>query len=113
MAHKIIEEVELLKTNKEKVAFWVGNNLTPKYGLSAELTHYMYKLYEDSSGDTTFVGRFNCGACQDTIWRKLVDFNNYGDNLGKPLINWDEPELKTITEEEFLNEAPVEKKKKK
>jgi hypothetical protein len=87
--HKLIVEIEKLKWNRDKVKFWIDNNLSPRWGLSAELTQYMYKLYEDVSGDYQFSNKLNCGACQNGIWQRLNDFNNYGNNIGKPLINWE------------------------
>lgn len=92
MKHKITQEIEALATNKEKLEKWFSYGLHPKYGLSQELTRLMYDLYAAASGDSQYNGRFNCGACQDTIWRKLQDFMKYGDNLGKPLLNWEAPE---------------------
>lgn len=82
------EEILALKTNKERVEKFLGLGLNPRYGLSAELTHLMFQLYMESSGDGSYNGRYNCGACQDTIFRKLNDFLNYGDNVGEPLLNW-------------------------
>lgn len=115
MKHKITQEIEALATNKEKLEKWMSYGLSPKYGLSQELTILMYDLYAAASGDNQYNGKYNCGACQDTIWRKLQDFMKYGDNLGKPLLNWEAPEpLKLeidtpIPEEEI---KPVKTKKK-
>jgi hypothetical protein len=89
MSHKIIQECESLKWNRDKVQKWFSYGLSPKWGLSQELLAYMYKLYQDSSGDTSYVGRWGCFSCQMTIYQKLLDFLNYGDNLGKELINWE------------------------
>lgn len=85
----LVNEIMSLETNKEKVERFLELGLNPKYGLSAKLTQLMYDLYQMSSGDGQYNGRWNCGACQDTIYRKLNDFVNYGDNVGKPLINWE------------------------
>jgi hypothetical protein len=100
MAHHIIEEINALKTNKEKVEKFLNLGLDPRYGLSAEITKFMYDLYQQSSGDNTYAGRYNCGACQDTIFRKLKDFVNYGDNVGKPLINWSKEKEKKKKEDD-------------
>jgi hypothetical protein len=61
----------------------------------------MYEIYSKASGDSQYNGRYNCGACQDTIYRKLQDFINYGDNLGKPLLNW-EPVVE-LSFDEFID----------
>ncbi len=101
MKHKITQEIEALEFNKEKVQKWFSYGLHPKYGLSSELTVLMYEIYSKASGDSQYNGRYNCGACQDTIYRKLQDFINYGDNLGKPLINW-EPVVE-LSFDEFID----------
>lgn len=100
MAHKIIEDIEKLSTNGEKVKAWFDLGLSVKYGLSAELTKYMYDLYLWSSGDTSYNGRYNCFSCQQQIESRLKDFLNYGDNLGKPLLNWTKKEKKKINDDE-------------
>jgi hypothetical protein len=100
MSHKIIEECESLKTNKQKVEKWFSYGLSPKYGLSAELTAYMYRLYQDSSGDGSYNGRYGCFQCQMTIHQKLQDFMNYGDNVGKELLNWDKKKKKKEDDEQ-------------
>jgi hypothetical protein len=107
MKHKITQEIEALEFNKEKVEKWFELGLHPKYGLSQELTILMYDLYSAASGDSQYNGRYNCGACQDTIYRKLQDFMNYGDNLGAPLLNWEAP--KTLSTDEPLDISPEEK----
>ncbi len=104
--HKITKEVESAQFNKEKVDIWFKYGLHPKYGLSQELTVLMYDIYKSTTGDNQYNGKYNCGACQDQIYRRLTDIRNYGDNLGKPLLNW-EPE--TISPEAPV-EAPVEDK---
>jgi len=98
MKHKITQEIEALEFNKEKLQKWFDYGLHPRYGLSQELTILMYDLYFNISGDGSYNGRFSCGACADQIYRKLQDFMNYGDNLGKPLLNWEAPETLSIDE---------------
>jgi hypothetical protein len=115
--HKITKEIEALNFNKEKVQKWFEYGLNPRYGLSQELTVLMYELYAMSSGDNQYLGRYNCGSCQDVIYRKLGDFLNYGDNLGLPLLNW-EPTIERSTDEVIdissdEKEARKTKKKKK
>jgi hypothetical protein len=108
MTHKIIEELNALKWNKEKVKLWVDYNLSPKWGLSAELTIAMFNLYADCTGSTEFVNKLYCGYCADQVWNRLKDFNSYGDNMGKPLLNWEAPaELKVES-----NDIPLEEPKK-
>lgn len=119
--HKITKEIEALSSNKEKYERWFSLGLHPKWGLSAELTQLMYKLYEDASGDSQYNGKWNCSACADTIYRKMKDFMTYGDNLGKPLINWDEVQeendIETLAEAGFtelpVQEKPVKRRRKK
>jgi len=96
--HKITQEIEAMTFNKDKVERWLQLGLHPKYGLSQELTVLMYNLYSAASGDGQYNGRYNCGACQETIYRKLKDFAQYGDNLGQPLLNW-EPLEQSIADE--------------
>lgn len=97
----ITEQINALKWNRDRVELWFKLGLHPKWGLSSELLQLMYQLYADASGDEQYNGRWNCGACQDTIYRKLGDFLNYGDNIGKPLLNWEAPkkEKKRKTDE--------------
>lgn len=102
------EEILAFNYNGERVKKFLDLGLNPKWGLSAELTILMYQLYSDSSGDNQYNGKYNCSGCQDTIFRKLKDFNAYGDNLGQPLINW-EP----IVEEPPIEPTPEPKPKRK
>ena len=114
---KIYDEITSLKTNKEKVSKWFELGLSPKYGLSSEMTILMYQLYQDSSGDSSYNGKYSCGACADTIHRKLQDFMNYGDNLGQPLINWEAiveaPEAPEATDDTIISTEEVKPSKKK
>lgn len=82
------EDIMNEENNYLRVKKFIDLGLHPKYGLSAELTMLMYDLYQMSSGDNTYTGRYGCGACQMTVYEKLLDFLNYGDNVGKPLIDW-------------------------
>ena len=82
------DEIMNKENNYQRVKSFLDLGLNPRYGLSAELTMLMYDLYQMSSGDSSYAGRFGCGACQDAVYRKLNDFINYGDNVGKPLIDW-------------------------
>lgn len=85
---QLTEDIMKQKSNYLRVKKFIDLGLNPHYGLSAELTILMYELYEISSGDTTYSGRYGCGACQMSVYQRLQDFLNYGDNLGKPLIDW-------------------------
>ena len=85
----LVNQIMSLETNKERIQKFLDLGLNVRYGLSAQLTQLMYQLYQESSGDNTYNGRYNCGACQDTIYRKLNDFVTYGNNVGQPLINWE------------------------
>jgi hypothetical protein len=112
--HKITKEIEALKSNKEKVQKWFEHGLNPRYGLSQELTVLMYDLYARATGDNQYNGKWNCGACQDVIFRKLGDFLNYGDNLGKPLLNWEpipERSPDEVVEDREVELKPRKKKK--
>jgi hypothetical protein len=93
------EDILQNKYNKQRVERFLSLGLNPKWGLAAELTILMFQLYQESSGDGQYNGRFNCGGCQDTIFRKLKDFVNYGDNMGAPLLNWEKPTKKKKDEE--------------
>jgi len=106
--HKLIQEMESLPSNKEKVERFFELRLGPKYGMSAQFTIYMYQLYQESSGDNSMAGKFACGSCQDQIYRRLQDFIKYGDNIGKPLNNW-EP---TISQEIIGEPVKIKRKKK-
>jgi hypothetical protein len=101
---KIYDEIMALPNNKEKVKHFIDLGLNPRYGLSAEITRLMVDLYVDASGDTSMAFRYSCGACLDTMFRKLKDFLAYDDNMGKTLNDW--PKNEPIIEE-------VESKKKK
>ena len=82
------DEIMSKPNNFERVKHFIDLGLHPKYGLSAELTMLMFELYQISSGDTSMSGRWGCSSCCDNVFRKLNDFINYGDNVGKPLIDW-------------------------
>jgi hypothetical protein len=84
----MVEKILNHTYNKEKVQGFINLGLDPKYGLSSVVTQLMFDLYEMSSGDSQFNYRFNCSSCVDTVFRKLKDFLNYDDNMGKPLVNW-------------------------
>ncbi len=77
--------------NRDKVQAFISLGLHPMYGLSANVTYLMYDLYQMSSGDNSYAGRYGCGACQQFIFDKMQDFLNYNDNVGKPLLNWEAP----------------------
>jgi len=98
MAHPLIEEINTLSCNRDKVKRFIDLGLHPKFGLSSEMTLLMFDLYAQSSGDNQYAGRMGCSSCQDTIFRKLQDFVSYGDNVGASLLNW-EPEVVVATEE--------------
>lgn len=101
---KLYDEIMVLPNNKERVNHFINLGLHPKYGLSSELTMLMVDLYVAASGDTTMSGRYNCGGCLDTIFRKMKDFVIYNDNLGKPLNDWpteEEPKQENNEEDEI------------
>lgn len=85
---KLKEDIMSKANNYERVKYFIDLGLHPKYGLSGELTMLMFELYQMSSGDNSMAGKFNCSSCCDNVFRKLKDFINYGDNLGKPLNDW-------------------------
>ena len=97
---KIYDEIQQLGSNKEKIQFMVSNGLNPFYGLPADLTMLMVDIYVEVSGDGSMRHKYSCGGCLTTIWRKLNDFINYGDNVGAPLINWEPVEENNIEEED-------------
>ena len=101
---KVYDDIMSLTNNKERVQMFIDLGLNPRYGLSAEITKLMVDLYVDASGDTSMAFRYSCGACLDTMFRKLKDFLAYDDNMGKTLNDW--PKNEPIIEE-------VESKKKK
>jgi hypothetical protein len=104
---KIIQEISSLSTNKAKVQAFLDFGSSPRYGMPAELVVTMYDIYTQSSGDDSYAGKYSCGACQDTIYRKLKDFNTYNDNVGQPLLNWGETPQETQEEpaHEIKNEV--------
>jgi hypothetical protein len=85
---QLCDDIMSEKTNYLKVKKFIDLGLNPRYGMDSELTMLMYDLYRSSSGDTSYSGRWGCGACQDFVFRKLQDFINYGDNVGQKLIDW-------------------------
>ncbi len=93
---KLYDEIMQQSCNRDRVKMFIELGLNPKYGLSAEMTMFMVDIYVEVSGDTSLSGKYNCGACQDTIFRKLQDFLHYGDNVGKPLINWEPVETPKV-----------------
>jgi hypothetical protein len=90
MTHHIIVEIEQLKTNKEKVKKFIEYGIHPKHGMSAEFTQLMFKLYKDSCGDTSYDTKLNCFQCHLSVYNRLKDFLQYNDNVGKPLLNWED-----------------------
>lgn len=85
----ILENIESLKWNKDKVQAFMDYGLHPKGGLSSELTFLMFDLYQKSTGDNQHVGKMGCRSCIDVVFRKLQDMLSYDNNLGNPLINWE------------------------
>lgn len=85
----IIQSINDCKWNKDKVQTFMNYGLHPRGGLPAELTIMMFDLYYKSTGDSQHVGKMGCRTCIDVVFRKLQDMLTYGDNLGKPLINWE------------------------
>ena len=85
---KVYDDIMSLPNNKERIQKFFDLGLNPRYGLSAEITKLMVDLYVSASGDGSMAGRYSCGACLDTMFRKMKDFLAYDDNMGKPLIDW-------------------------
>lgn len=103
--NKLKEEILSFKYNGERVKRFLDLGLNPRWGLSAELTVLMFQLYQESTGDNQYNGKYSCGGCADTIFRKLNDFVAYGDNMGQPLLNWEKP--KKATKVAFVEEEKV------
>ena len=86
-----LEQIQNETDNYLKAKMFIDMGLHPQYGLGREYLWEMYKIYEDSTGDGQFNGRFSCGSCQMQVYERLKDLLNYNNNMGKPLINWNLP----------------------
>lgn len=85
---QVYDDIMSEKSNYKRVKKFIDLGLDPRYGLSSEITILMFQLYQESSGDNSYAGRYGCSACHDQVFRRLKDFLQYDDNMGRELKNW-------------------------
>lgn len=109
---KLYDDIMAQPNNKARVKMFMDLGLDPRYGLSAELTKLMVDLYVNTSGDQSMANRYNCGACLDTMFRKLKDFLAYNDDMGKTLNDWplenNNDNIEIIEEDKFFDDGKEE-----